>query len=67
MEMEKCKLLFGSFVIGTVAGLQIYAWNTGHDGQVFALTSLIIGGIAGYVFGFTRKVKTTMQEIAHKN
>jgi len=49
----KDKLKVGCYVIAIVAGLQLYAWHTGHDGQVFAFTSLVIGAIAGTMMGFT--------------
>lgn len=50
---EKDKLVFAGFVIGVCAILQGIAWLTGRNGQVFAFTSLVIGGISGAVFGFT--------------
>ena len=46
-------LKFGMFVIAVVATLQITAWVLGFNGQVFAFTSLIIGGIVGSLFGFS--------------
>lgn len=51
--MEDKKLYFAGFVIGVVAILQGVAWLTGRNGQVFAFTSLVIGGISGAIFGFT--------------
>jgi len=41
------KMVFGMFVIGIVAGLQVIAWIMGFNGAVFAFTSFIIGGITG--------------------
>ena len=41
------------FIISVVAILQGAAWIVGFDGAVFAFTSLIIGGIAGSLFGFS--------------
>jgi len=32
--------------------LQVAAWYTGHDGQVFALTSAGIGALVGLIAGF---------------
>jgi hypothetical protein len=49
----KYKWKYGTYIIGMVAILQGFAWATGHDGQVFALTSLSIGGIIGALFGFS--------------
>ena len=50
--MEK-KYWLAGYLCTVVAGLQISAWYLGKDGAVFALTSLVIGGIAGSMFGFT--------------
>jgi len=51
MESTNAKWYFGGFVIACVSLLQIVAWAGGHDGQVFALTSAAIGGIAGALLG----------------
>jgi len=57
-NMEKDKLICGTIIIVCIAGLQMFAWYTGHDGIVFATTSAIIGGIVGALFGFTiQKIK----------
>jgi len=53
--MEKTKLVCGTVIIACIAGLQMFAWYTGHDGIVFATTSAIIGGIVGALFGFKIK------------
>ena len=55
----KDKFICGTIIIVVMAVLQGYAWYTGHDGQVFALTSLIIGGISGVLFGFS--ISTTQK------
>lgn len=47
------KLKFGMYVIGIVATLQGIAWITGHNGAIFNFTSLVIGGVAGTLLGFT--------------
>jgi len=49
------RFIFGMFVIGIVAGLQVVAWCVGFNGQVFAFTSLIIGLTAGSLLGFSLK------------
>jgi hypothetical protein len=43
------------FIIYIVASLQVYAWSNGLNGTVFAFTSLIIGGVAGSLLGFSLK------------
>lgn len=45
------KFIFGMFAIGAVTFLQIVAWLCGHNGQVFALTSAVIGGVSGVLLG----------------
>lgn len=42
--------------------LQLYAWYSGHNGTVFALTSTIIGGIIGYYLGWKKNIKEMLQE-----
>lgn len=44
--------LFGLVVIVIIAQMQIYAWNMGLNGVIFAFTSLCIGSIVGAVLGF---------------
>lgn len=44
--------LFGLIVIIIIAVMQLYAWNMGLNGRIFAFTSLCIGSIVGAVFGF---------------
>jgi len=44
---------FGVIVIIIVAVIQLMAWYSGHNGQVFAFTSLIVGLIAGKLLGFS--------------
>ena len=46
------KHIFGMFTIGVVGTLQAVAWIMGHDGTIFATTSLIIGAVAGTILGF---------------
>jgi len=52
-----CRFVFGGIVIITMAGLQIYAWHTGHNGVVFASTTGIIGAISGALLGFDLGLK----------
>jgi len=47
------KHVFGGVVVVTVAGMQLFAWHSGLNGQVFAFTSLIIGLTAGSILGFS--------------
>jgi len=47
------KQKFGMYAIGVVSVLQGVAWLCGHDGQVFALTSAVIGGVTGVILGFS--------------
>jgi len=46
---------FGAIVILVVAGMQLYAWFGGHNGTVFAFTSLLIGLTAGKILDFKFK------------
>lgn len=46
------KFIFGSVAIVCATGLQCAAWFFGYNGQVFALTSLVIGGVTGTLLGF---------------
>jgi len=57
------KLQFGLGVCGIVAVMQGVSWICGHNGQVFALTSLIIGGVVGAIFGFKTGADTTLKKI----
>lgn len=41
----------------SVTALQVYAWFSGHNGSVFALTSSVIGGIIGFSLGITIDIK----------
>lgn len=50
--MIKDKNIVGTIAIICVTVLQVMAWHYNHDGQVFALTSFIIGGVIGSLFGF---------------
>jgi len=55
---------FGLGVIGIVAILQSLAWICGFNGQVFAFTSLVIGGISGTILGFSfGKIEDLKKEI----
>jgi len=45
------KTIIGVVGICGVVILQCVAWASGHNGQVFALTSAVIGGITGFTFG----------------
>lgn len=46
------KTIIGLTGIVAVTVLQCAAWLGGFDGQVFALTSAVIGGVVGVTFGF---------------
>lgn len=48
----KHKFYFGMYAITIVAAIQVIAWQLGKNGQVFAFTCLIIGGIVGSILGF---------------
>jgi len=47
------KIIFGMYVIAIATVLQLAAWYFGHNGQVFAFSSLIIGLTAGSILGFS--------------
>lgn len=59
MNDLQSKLFFGGFVLTLVTAIQLYAWATGHNGQVFALTSAAMGGITGALLGFKFSAKTS--------
>lgn len=46
--MIQDKTIIGIVGICAVVILQCMAWASGHNGQVFALTSAVIGGITGF-------------------
>lgn len=60
------KLIFGMYAITIVAILQGVAWYVGFNGQMFALTALVIGGVIGSIFGFSIKPKPTEQPQSKK-
>jgi len=60
------KTTAGVCVIGVIAMLQCVAWYLGKDGQVFALTSLVIGGITGTIFGFSIGLKKEPPKVTIK-
>ena len=43
------KTVFAIIAICLVTFIQLVAWHGGHNGQVFAFTSLIIGLIVGKI------------------
>jgi len=43
------------FSIGVVSSMQFYAWHSGHNGTIFAFTSLVIGAVVGSILGFSLK------------
>ena len=47
------KNIIAMVAIVCVTALQVAAWVCGFNGQVFAFTSLIIGGVVGSILGFT--------------
>lgn len=54
--MEDKHILAGVIIV-CMSCIQIIAFVTGHNGAILGFTSLIIGGIAGSVFGFTVGLK----------
>lgn len=50
-ETSKAKYWFCAFVICVMTGIQLYAWQTGHNGTVFAFTSFCIGIAVGTGLG----------------
>ncbi len=58
----KAKVIIAVTGITAVSILQIVAWMSGHNGQVFALTSSIIGVSVGFFLGFTKKVKDSIKQ-----
>lgn len=52
---------FGYFVISIVTILQVVAWLVGYNGTVFALTSLIIGGVTGAILGIKLNINDFMR------
>lgn len=59
MDIQTLKYICGTIIIAIVAGIQGFAWYLGKDGQVFAFTCLVIGGIAGALFGFSITKKSS--------
>jgi len=49
------KKIFAIFVISIISSLQVVAWYCGHNGTVFAFSSLIIGAVVGSILGFSLK------------
>jgi len=60
------KITAGVCIVGIVGILQGVAWILGKDGQVFALTSLVIGGISGAIFGFKLGLKKEPPKVTIK-
>lgn len=61
------KTIIGIIGLICVTIIQCVAWYLGFDGQVFALTSAVIGVIIGYFFGWSKNVQTTITEYIEKN
>lgn len=57
VEIMEEKTIIGLVGITAVTALQVIAWSAGLDGAVFALTSLVIGGVVGATYGFKAGVK----------
>lgn len=53
--------VFAIISVGIIAGLQFYAWYSGHNGYVFAFTSVIIGGIVGAILGIKININGFMR------
>jgi uncharacterized membrane-anchored protein len=51
------KSVTGLIIVGLMVILQGVAWYFGKDGAITGLISLIIGGIAGSLFGFEIGIK----------
>jgi len=49
--LDKYKCIVSIAGLICVTALQLYAWFSGHNGSVFALTSAVIGGIIGFSLG----------------
>ena len=54
--------VFGILAIIIIAIMQLYAWYSGHNGAVFAFTSLCIGSITGASLGVAINLKRTVKE-----
>lgn len=56
-QPDKLLYLFAAYTLSLIAGMQVIAWYLHINGQVFALTSLVVGGIVGAIFGFKKAAK----------
>ena len=43
--------VFCLIAVAILAGLQLFAWYSGHNGVVFAFTSGCIGSLLGFALG----------------
>jgi len=57
MQIDQ-KTAIGIIGITAVSVIQCVAFLTGHDGVVLALTTTVIGGIVGSIFGFKLGAKS---------
>ena len=64
--MDKYKCIVSSIGLICVTALQLFAWYTGHNGTVFALTSTVIGGIIGFALGIDIDVKTIKEKVKNE-
>lgn len=53
--------IFGMFSISIIAILQLYAWYMGHNGVIFAFSSVIIGGVVGALLGIKININEFMR------
>ena len=51
-DINHLKFGFGSVCVITMGCMQVAAWVCGFNGAVFALTSAVIGAVAGSLLGF---------------
>lgn len=59
------KTIIATVAISAVTILQVVAWYCGFNGQVFALTSAVIGGITGFTFGLKKGSNGQVSWVTH--
>ena len=53
MDTDIVRYICGTIVVLAVVFLQLYAWEKGKNGKVFAFTTGIISAILGFIFGIS--------------
>lgn len=53
MYVEITRYVCGTVIVLAVVGIQLYAWEKGKNGKVFAFTTSVIGSILGFIFGIS--------------